>query len=334
MTRKRAKRLFQTLCPALYLALLSVPVCAQRVAVGIDNFSTPTTCAEEDNVSFALSAAAIGKFRIQALHPPYVDAIRTDSSAPDFSGCNFGEAPHPTDPRHVFVPRTTGLYDGEHIAIVGITFASFWRPHRVPVTVAGKPDAGFHLIQVFHKSGATPVEVLVLYPADGYWRAKPLPARHLGVNAYGSSFLLGPIEQDGRPVVNIARIEIEPEPLSVRLHFASGGQATVMVTEISDLRTALDVSFQPAHDARRPFAMLRSMYVADDNADASEAIWWSEPAGEGRRTPVMAVSSMQATAVRFGRTVRSLHNTSAPDLMFDAFEAPATVDLTATSQTR
>ncbi|AGW94389.1 hypothetical protein N234_30570 [Ralstonia pickettii DTP0602] len=323
-----AKRLIPILC----LALLSVPTYAERVAVSIENLSTPVSCAEEDNVSFALSAAAVGKFRIQALHPPYVDAIRTDSSAPDFSGCNFGQAPHPTDPRHVFVPRTTSLYDGRNIAIVGITFASFWRPHKVPVTVAGRPDAGFHLVQVFHKSGRTRTEVLVLYPADGYWRAKPLPARHLGVNAYGSSFLLGPIEQDGRPVVNIARIDIEPEPLSVRLHFTRGGQATVTITEISDRRTALDVRFQPLFDANRPFAMLRSMYVADDNADASEATWWTGPAREARRKPVMAVSSMQATGVRFGRTVWSRHNTSAPDLMFDAFEAPAAEPLRPTDK--
>ncbi|EON21131.1 hypothetical protein C265_04318 [Cupriavidus sp. GA3-3] len=316
----RATRLVATLC----LALLSVPACAQRLAVEVENFSTPGPCAEEDNVSFALSAAAVGRFRIQALHPPYVNAIRIDSSVPDFSGCNFGKTPHPTDPRHVFVPRTVTLYDGRDIAIVGITFASFWRPHRVPVTVAGRADAGFHLIQVFRKSGRTRTEVLVLYPADGYWRAKPLPARHLGVNAYGSSFLLGPIEQEGRPVVNIARIEIEPQPLAFTLHFTGGGQATVAITEISDMRTALDVRFLPAYDAKRAFAMLRSMYVADDNADASEVTWTTGPAGEAIRKPVMAVTSMQATAVRFGRTVRSRHNTSAPDFLFDAFEAPAT----------
>ncbi|WP_455288855.1 hypothetical protein [Cupriavidus necator] len=324
----RAKRLIPTLC----LALLSAPICAEPLAVSIENLSTPTSCAEEDNVSFALSAVAVGKFRIQALHPPYVNAIRTDSSAPDFSGCNFGPASHPTDPRHVFVPRTTSLYDGEHIAIVGITFASFWRPHRVPVTVAGRPDAGFHLIQVFQKSGRTRTEVLVLYPADGYWRAKPLPARHLGINVYGSSFLLGPIEQEGRPVVNIARIEIEPAPLSVRLHFTRGGQATLTVTEISDIRTALDVQFLPAYDGKRPFAMLRSMYVADNNADASEATWWTGPPGEVRRKSVMAVASMHATAVRFGRTVQSHHNTSAPDLIFDAFEAPAAETLRRTDE--
>lgn len=319
MTCMNAKRLIATLC----LGLLSLSTCAERLAVSIENLSTPGTCAEEDNVSFAFSAAAIGKFRIQALHPAYVSAIRTDRSAPDFSGCNFGEAPHPTDPHHGFAPRTTSLYDGEHIAIVGITFTSFWRPHRVPVTVAGRPNAGFHLIQVFHKSGRTRTEVLVLYPADGYWRAKPLPARHLGSNTYGSSFLLGPIERDGRPVVNIARIEIEPEPISIRLRFTRGGQATVTITAISDIVTALDVEFLPAYDAKRPFAMLRSMYVADDNADTSEATWWTEPAAEVCRKSVMAVSSMHATAVRFGRSVWSRHNTSAPDLMFDAFESPA-----------
>ena len=36
----------------------------------------------------------------------------------------------------------------------------------------------------------------MLYPQDGYWRARPLPPVNLKWSAYGSSFLVGPVEFD------------------------------------------------------------------------------------------------------------------------------------------
>ncbi|TWG88490.1 hypothetical protein L602_001200000830 [Cupriavidus gilardii J11] len=306
---------------------------AAPLAVQVRNLTTPTTCAEEDNVSFALSAPVIQRFRVEALHPPYIGKIRKDSSAPDFSGCNFGDTPHPTDPRHHFEPRKVRLYDGPDLAIVGITFETFWRPQRVPVTVAGrKDDGGFHLLQFFDKrpgkgkgDKVAETEVLVLYPSDGYWRAKPLPAAHLGDNAYGSSFLMGPITQDIRPIVEIADIDIAPQSRTVRLRFEAGGEATVRLAEVSRARTALDVAFTPAYRPAgegAPFAMLRSMYVAEDNADMSR-VDWRDGADRARHANAADTTIVEARTVRFGRVVPSRHNTSAPDIRFGPFEGPS-----------
>ena len=42
---------------------------------------------------------------------------------------------------------------------------------------------------------------MVLYPPDGYWRARPLPFEDMRWTAYGSSFLVGPVETQERPIV-------------------------------------------------------------------------------------------------------------------------------------
>ncbi|MBY4899062.1 hypothetical protein [Cupriavidus sp. AU9028] len=348
-----------TLCLGMLPAMLAAAAQDQGATVQVSNLSTTTTCAEEDNVSFALSAPGIQAFRVAAVHPPYIGSIRKDSSAPDFSGCNFGDTPHPTDPRHAFTPRKVRLYDGKDLAIVGITFDSFWRPQRVPVRVGAREDnGGFHLIQFFDKrvvarpggGGANgtrvvETEVLVLYPSDGYWRAKPLPAPHLPDNAYGSSFLMGPVVQDLRPIVEISRIDIDPLAKSVRVGFERGGEARIALAEVSRLRTTLDVSFDPplppspakaakavkaekgteaaGADPRtavpaNTFAMLRSMYVTEDNADMSR-VQWRDAAGQPGDLPLPQVSTLQATEARFGRTLPSRHNTSAPDIAFERF---------------
>lgn len=290
----------------------------------VENHTQPTTCAEEDNVSLTLSAPGLRRFRVEAVPPPYLATIRQDSTAPDFSGCNFDGSSHPTDPRHTFEPRREVLHDGERWMIVGLTLPSFWRPHQVPVRVDTHQTGGLHLIQVFAKTPGKPLEVLVLYPADGYWRIKPVPPARFGDGVYGSSFVMGPVEQDGRPVANIASIEIDTQPLAFRLRFADGSRARVGVAEVSEARTTLDVTLEPGkrRGKRSPrFAVLRSMYVTPDNADMSEVQWRTAPGEETTTRTLPEVTALHASQVRFGRTTPSRHNTSAPDIVFEGFEA-------------
>jgi hypothetical protein len=290
----------------------------------IDNETHPTACAEEDNVSLNLSAANIRKFRVEALPPPYLAAIGKDSTAPDFSNCNFDGGTHPTDPRYTFKEGRAVLHDGPRWMIVGITLPSFWRPQRVPVRVDGRKTAGgFHMIQVFAKTGARPLEALVMYPSDGYWRIKPLPAPRFGDGVYGSSFVMGPVEQAGRPIADIVDIAIDTRPLRFRLKFAKGGAAKVDVVEISESRTALEVALAPARSRGNRFAVLRSMYVAPDNADMSEVSWRTTPRSAPETRPLPQVSTLRAVDVRFGRSLPSRHNTSAPDIRFSGFEDAA-----------
>jgi hypothetical protein len=307
----------------LWALLCSAAVSATPAQATVSNDTHATACAEEDNVSLNLDGAGIRRFRVEALPPAYLASIEQDRTAPDFSGCNFDGSTHPTDPRYAFTERRAVLHDGPRWQIVGITLPSFWRPERVPVRVDGRADRGFHMIQVFAKTGAKPLEALVMYPSDGYWRIKPLPPARFGDGVYGSSFVMGPVEQAGRPVARIASIAIETRPLAFKLKFANGGEAKVDVREISEARTTLDVAMKPGRRQGPRFAVLRSMYVAPDNADMSEVAWRTAPNGTEQRKPLPEVRTLQAADVRFGRSVPSRHNTSAPDIRFGGFETGA-----------
>ncbi|MFH0129053.1 hypothetical protein ACGLHS_02530 [Variovorax sp. VaC1] len=296
---------------------------AAPVAATVENGTTPTACAEEDNVSMVLRGDGIRRMRIEALQPDYLDKIGNDVTAPDFSGCNFDGGAHPTDPAHRFKKRTVVLLDNAEWRIVGMTLPTFWRPQRVPVQVGARSDRGFHLLQVFKKENGKALEVIVLYPSDGYWRLKPLPEARFGDGAYGSSFLLGPVEQAGRPVVDIASIRVVPKPLAIHLRFTHGGSAVARVDEISRTRTALDVSLSTPTASTQPFSVLRSMYVAADNADMSEVRWQESPDAAPQARPLPEVKSLKATQVRFGRSLPSKHNTSAPDIEFSGFDNEA-----------
>lgn len=311
-----------TLCLAALVAATLPGAHAAPAQTTVENLTTPTRCAEEDNVSFTLSRAGMRRFQVEALQPSYLASIKTDITAPDFSNCNFDGGAHPTDPAHRFTPRTEVLHDGPQWRIVGMVLPTFWRPHQVPVRVGqGAPVTGIHLLQVFAKRGGEVREALVLYPADGYWRIKPLPEARFGDGVYGSSFLMGPVEQDGRPIVNIASIAITPQPLAINLRFANGSGAAVNVTEISRVRTALEVTLDRPHRGATPFAVLRSMYVTPDNADMSEVAWKTTRFTPTHTRPLPAVRTLRAADVRFGRSQPSRHNTSAPDIRFSDFEA-------------
>ncbi|MDM0013006.1 hypothetical protein QTH87_11240 [Variovorax sp. J22P168] len=322
MSTARALRIALA-CAAAWVGALDVA--AAPASVTLDNQSRTTACAEEDNVSMALSGRGIARFRVEALQPPYLAAVAADTTAPDFSNCNFDGGAHPTDPSHAFVPRRVVLHDDRRWLIVGITLPSFWRPNRVPVTLGTRTEDDIHLLQVFARQpGARkPLEALVVYPADGYWRAKPLPLARFGDGVYGSSFLLGPVEHAGRPLVNIAAIEVTLAPLAFALRFADGGTAQVKVVEVSRKRTALDVTLQPPSRPDRPFAVLRSMFVSADNADVAEVGFRAAPSAARRTLALDDVTTLEADELRFGRSLPSRHNTSAPDLHFSRFSTAA-----------
>lgn len=308
-------------CCAVAACWLGIAATAAPATVSVENQTRSTACAEEDNVSMVLRGRGIARFRVEALQPTYLGRIEVDNTAPDFSGCNFDGASHPTDPSHAFEPRRVVLHEGKDWLIVGITLPTFWRPHRVPVKVDARTEDDIHLLQVFaRKPGAKPREALVLYPADGYWRLKPLPPARFGDGVYGSSVLMGPVETDGRPVVNIASIEVRTNPLAFVLRFAAGGRADVKVAEISEARTVLDVWLRPPTRGERPFAVLRSMYVAADNADVAEVSFRATPSSPPQRRDLPSVARLEAAQLRFGRSVPSRHNTSAPDIRFSGFE--------------
>jgi hypothetical protein len=294
---------------------------AQQLPIAVDatNASKRTRCAETDNVYVKLRSPDVRTFRIEATHPHYLKQLTADTVAPDFGRCDMSR-----DPVFRATPRQVVLHDAGDWRLLGFTYESFWRPAEVPVHVGERTEAGLHLLQLWTRGRKRDEEVLVLYPADGYWRARVMAPGKLGwqVNpilptAYGSSFLVGPIEEKGRPFVEIERVHFYPDLGTFLVTFARGGRAVLRIWSMTEDRTTLEVAFADTISGH-PFAALRSMFVTEDNADVARVMWRTL---DGRRgdEPVMRFKRAQARELWAGRTKPSRHNTSAPDMMFGTF---------------
>ncbi|HZH10866.1 MAG TPA: hypothetical protein VEZ24_10920 [Microvirga sp.] len=286
------------------------------LAVRVTNTSEPVLCAEKDNVAINFASPAVKNFRIEAVHPAYMGSLRQDRWEPDWTACeDISEAtsakPHP-------VMHT--LYEDDQLRIMGLSFSEFWRPSNTTVTIGDKVSRNIHLMQLLKKHKGKAEEVIALYPGDGYWRIKPLPPQHLEWTAYGSSFIVGPIEFDQRPVANLTDVAFDPKTMRFTLTLAKGGRAYVTVVNLNEERMTLDVTFdQPISGT--PFATLRSMYVTEFNADVARIAVREEKARSWREEMIMNFRDATATDAWLGRLVPSRHNTSAPDMMFNHFRA-------------
>jgi hypothetical protein len=303
---------------AFALALASPALAADHLAVEVVNASEPTLCAEKDNVYLKLNSPEVRRFTIEAVHPAYMGTIVVDRWAPDFRNCDMS-----SDPVHKFTPRRVTIYETEEWQLVGHAFPSFWRPNRVPVRVGDRVETGLHLLQLWKRHQERAEEVLVLYPADGYWRARPLPPAHLRWSAYGSSFLVGPIETAGRPLVDIVEVLFEPDTRTLRTRFARGGETSVRLDTLDAERIVLDVTLSQPVGAERPFAALRSMFVTEVNADVAHVGWRGKGSEQWQQAPVMQFKNASTLELWAGRVVASRHNTSAPDMIFRDFTAKA-----------
>ena len=248
--------------------LLALTTAAPRsetigLSVEVSNASEPVLCAEKDNVTLNLASREVRRFRIEAAHPAYIGTLAADRWAPDWTDCDISPASSAApEPRKV-------IFDGGGNAfLVGFAYDRFWRPNDVLVRVGDRVERGLHIVQLHVRGQGGSEEVLVVYPADGYWRIRPLAPAHLARTSYGSSFLIGPIALDERPVVNLREIAIDPAAMTFTLAFAEGGSATVRVDAVDRDRLALEVAFERPVEGG-PFAALRSMYVTEFNADVA-----------------------------------------------------------------
>ena len=286
------------------------------LAVDVTNTSEPVLCAEKDNVAINFASPEVRSFQIEAVHPAYIGGLRQDRWEPDWTACEDISAETSAKPH----PTMTTLYEDEGLRIMGLSFTEFWRPSDVTVTIGNRVERNIHLLQLLKKRDGRSDEVLVIYPGDGYWRIKPLPPSHLEWSAYGSSFIVGPVEIDQRPVVNLKDVAFDPKTMTFTLTLAKGGQVKVAVKALNEERLALDVAFDQAV-TDRPFATLRSMYVTEFNADVARIALREQQARAWREEPIMGFRNSKATDAWMGRLVPSRHNTSAPDMMFNHFRA-------------
>jgi len=299
-----------------------------EVAVKVANLSTPVLCAEEDNVTLTFTAPKVRSFRIEAVHPAYLASLREDNWDADWTSCAFGPvvkvkpksaakrlAPAPP-PK---LPERVTLYEAVDRWLVGLKFPNFWRKATATVRVGDTITEGLHLIQLWRVRPNGGEEVLVMYPQDGYWRARPKGPRGRDLTAFGSSFLIGPVEQDGRPIVRLKQITYDPALEGFDLAFARGGSARVKLAEASATRLALDVTLAGPIDDK-PFAALRSMYVTAYNNDVARVA--TRRAGDAKgwlEASIMNFKGVTTPELWAGRHEISRHNTSSPDMIFKWF---------------
>jgi hypothetical protein len=299
----------------LLAALIPNLALAAPIAVTVKDKGVKTLCAEEDNVYATLSAPGVKSFEVAARHPIYGPSLKSNASKPNFRHCKITPAKD-----YKSQPRNEVLFMGAKVMIKAITYPSYWRKQDVQVNVkGGRQDHGFHIVQVWVLVKGVWQEALVLHAADGYWRLRPLPMPQFDIAVYGTSFLIGPVEEEGRPFVRIASLDIDPEALTLTAHFEKGGQAKVSIVNLDTNELRAKVELDPPVATDGPFVALRSMYVAQDNADTAE-LHWTAADGLNQVDPVIGFGQVQASAVGFERSAPSKHNVSAPDILFDKFQ--------------
>lgn len=282
--------------------------------VEVINNTTKTLCAEHDNVHVDFRAKGLRQFDIQVTHPVYIATVNKERAAFDLTSCTFRN-----DPVFAAEPRKKTFWETNEFWLVGYTFPGFWRPNDVPFRVGDTVEKGFHLVQLWMLHRERAEEVLVVYPPDGYWRARPLPFEDLRWTAYGSSFLAGPVEVNRRPLVRLKEIVFDPRTRTFTMHYLRGGTGKLRLHSVDQKQMTLQVSFSADVPDRYPFAALRSMYVTEANSDVARVAWrrlngkaWSESLISEFRNTV-------ASEIRAGRTTPSRHNLSAPDFVFKHF---------------
>ena len=285
------------------------------LAVRVLNRSQPVLCAEKDNVSILFQSPEVRQFSVEAAHPNYINMLQRDNWDADWTNCELTG-----DPIVQAAPRQVRIYESTDLSLVGLTYPSFWRKNDVHFRVAERVEEGLHLVQLFVHTQGKPYELLVVYPPDGYWRLHPLPPPQLKWGAYGSSFMVGPIEEEaGRPLVKLKEIAFDPIQRTFTLSFLDGSQGRVRLISADENRSVLRVELDRTPPGGKPFAALRSMYITESNADAARIALREPGAKAWREDNIMRFPNTRASDIWIGRLVPSRHNTSAPDMVFHQF---------------
>jgi hypothetical protein len=321
LARRRNNLLWVATAGFVFSASLTACDAQSRVAgqvnelpVTVENRSTPILCAEKDNVHLNFLSPLVRQFRIQAIHPAYIGTLASDRYQPDWTNCDMDH-----DTAFAANARRLTFWETPDFWLTGYTLKSFWRPNSVPVRVGDRVEPGFHVVQVWMRFRERAEEIMVLYPPDGYWRARPLPYADMRWTAYGTSFLVGPVEFADRPIVALKEIAFDPGTRTFTLAFSRGGSAKVTLTLVDQEHIVLDVKLEGPIPSELPFAALSSMYTSEFNADAAKVAWRVKNGDGWSEAPITQFTGAEVTELWAGRTVASRHNTSAPDVVFSRF---------------
>jgi len=292
------------------------------VAVDVRNLSEPMLCAEKDNVTLDFRSSDVRSFRIEAAHPAYIGSLARDSFEADWTECDLSKDPaHASD---VTSPTRQTLYEEPGLWVVGWKMPTFWRPATATVRIGDRVTEGLHLVQVWMIRPMSGEEVLVFYPQDGYWRIRPLAPEGRAPTAFGSSFLVGPVETELRPIVKLREVAFDPKRMRFELTFERGGRARIAMSRVTTEKHVLEVDLD-APVTQGPFAALRSMYITEFNNDVARVAVRGFGEAGWTEAPVMTFKGGKVTDLWAGRVSVSRHNSSSPDMVLSHFsreEAP------------
>lgn len=287
------------------MCVLALTADVTSLGASIENRSTSTLCAEEDNINWTLSGTT-GRFLLRATHPTY--AVTTHYCPTDFRNC-----PPPSGNDYPFDPAALKLYDDGVWVVWAYRDATWWRPHGMMASCVGGPSlVDAHRIAVSKKitgENSWP-QFLVIYQ-DGNLRLIPHPPVGASSVCFGASVIVGPAEPAQRPLAEIATISFDRADKTLLITYVTGGSARLsMSVDRTEGRVLARVSYPTA----LPFATFRSMYVSETNCDTA----WL--AMSRRRALVADVPVLDGTGLQeadeffFYRKITSSHNTSAPDI--------------------
>jgi len=270
-----------------------------------ENRSYSTTCKEEDNINVSLFGSRVDRFRIVATHPTY--EVGVDNCDPNFSGCPT-PTPGPTPP-----PDVCSVIHDDGINVVRVcTMSEWWRPYSMTVVVPDR-TAGAHYLELYRKiQGANEWPGFMVLYEDGNMRLIPHPPMGRSKVCYGSSVIIGPAVPAVRPYVDIQEVRVTPTPLSLDIAYRNGGTSHL---DISVDRNQAVVEVQVNYDLTNPFVTFRSMWVKDGNADVDHI------QNQDGDFPILGDwTCLRGPWWFFHRTVRSDHNTSAPDIRIEVLD--------------
>ncbi len=294
-----------------------------KKTVSAFNLSTPTLCAEEDNVNIPV-IGNVRYFVIRATHPTYV--LGMDSCKENFDNCPGGAVGYPStlpptpksDSEPCKIPpeneRLCKIFDDHETYIKVVREKEWWFPtDGMTVSVDnGIPVPDIHYIQVGRKIAdvAEWPEFFVLY-VDGNIRLIPHPPEKITKVCYGSSVIVGPAPTASRPFAEIASVNYNSRFKTLDVTYVSGGTASLDLKHVTREKARVGVSINYATTV--PFATFRSMFVQEGNADV-DYVKWSDLSGIYNDIPIMTLPETESGGWFFYRQLRSVHNTSAPDI--------------------